>query len=259
MSTLFEPSLSTSAMRAPLSSADAPSMADSLPSVNFGFEELRERMAKFTDRFDDFIAKGRKRVLEERNQFRISVAEIEEDQRMKKRDLEIIAQKNAQHNQTIEQQEAETAEMQQAIADLTQQKEQAAAHRSSLQAQIATIKSEISARQQAQLAHARDLDAQARLNLPELDFWETYLGMRIEGVGKVDRLRFVFCNLDERDWSKECWFELNTESRDYAVAEFGPKVEDAKVEECVEALNSSRDLGQFLRRMRAVFKESLLQ
>ena len=74
---MFEPSLSTSAMRPPLVSADAPSMADSLPNINFGFDDLRERMARFTDRFDEFIAKGRKRVLEERNQFRINVAELQ--------------------------------------------------------------------------------------------------------------------------------------------------------------------------------------
>lgn len=77
MATSFEPSLSTSVMRAPLSSAHAPSMADTLPNINFGFDELRERMAKFTDRFDDFIARGRRRVLEERNQFRINVAELQ--------------------------------------------------------------------------------------------------------------------------------------------------------------------------------------
>ena len=72
----FEPSLSTSAMRAPLASAHAPSMADTLPSIDFGFEELRQRMAQFTVKFDDFIEKGRKRVLEERNQFRMNIAEL---------------------------------------------------------------------------------------------------------------------------------------------------------------------------------------
>lgn len=76
MATAFEPSLSTSTMRAPFSSAAAPSMADSLPSINFGFDELRDRMAKFTTKFDTFIEEGRKRVLEERNQFRMSVAEL---------------------------------------------------------------------------------------------------------------------------------------------------------------------------------------
>ena len=56
---------------------DAPSMADTLPSVDFGFNDLRERMTQFTQRFDDFIERGRKRVLEERNAFRMNVAELE--------------------------------------------------------------------------------------------------------------------------------------------------------------------------------------
>lgn len=76
MSTMFEPSLSTSIMRPPLTSVHAPSMADSLPDINFGFDELRDRMAKFTAKFDTFIELGRKRVLEERNQFRMNVTEL---------------------------------------------------------------------------------------------------------------------------------------------------------------------------------------
>lgn len=53
------------------------SMADTLPTVDFGFADLRERMQQFTVRFDDFIERGRKRVLEERNAFRLNVAELE--------------------------------------------------------------------------------------------------------------------------------------------------------------------------------------
>ena len=73
---LFEPTLSISALRPPHLS-ETTSLADSLPSVNFGFEDLRERMARFTVRFDEFIENGRKRVLEERNQFRMNVAELQ--------------------------------------------------------------------------------------------------------------------------------------------------------------------------------------
>ncbi len=54
-----------------------PSLADTLPNINFGFDELRDRMAKFTAKFDAFIEQGRKRVLEERNQFRMNVAELQ--------------------------------------------------------------------------------------------------------------------------------------------------------------------------------------
>lgn len=73
---VFDPSLSASAMRAPFASADAPSMADSLPSINFGFDDLRHRMAAFQSRFDEFIEQGRKRVMEERNQFRMNITEM---------------------------------------------------------------------------------------------------------------------------------------------------------------------------------------
>ena len=52
-------------------------MADQLPSIDFGFDALRERMSRFTVRFDGFIEQGRKRVLEERNQFRMNVAELQ--------------------------------------------------------------------------------------------------------------------------------------------------------------------------------------
>lgn len=75
--TTFEPSLSTTTMALRASSHDVPSMADQLPSINFGFDDLRSRMSQFTARFDDFIAKGRQRVLEERNQFRINVTEVQ--------------------------------------------------------------------------------------------------------------------------------------------------------------------------------------
>jgi kinetochore protein Spc25 len=54
-----------------------PSLADTLPNINFGFDELRDRMAKFTAKFDAFIEQGRKRVLEERNQFHMNVAELQ--------------------------------------------------------------------------------------------------------------------------------------------------------------------------------------
>ena len=51
--------------------------ADTLPTnINFGFEDLRERMARFTLKFDAFIAEGRKRVLDERNEYRSKIAEL---------------------------------------------------------------------------------------------------------------------------------------------------------------------------------------
>ncbi|KAF1950121.1 hypothetical protein CC80DRAFT_456227 [Byssothecium circinans] len=252
--TTFEPSLSAS-LRA--SSHDAPSMADQLPSINFGFDELRSRMNLFTARFDDFIEKGRRRVLEERNQFRMNVAEVQEDQRMKKRDIEILQLKQTQHTSTLAKESAETTEMHAAIAQLTSARDERLAHRDALRHQIAEVQKAVSARREAQLKHRRYLDGQSRYNEPELEFWESYLGLRIEGLGKADRLKFVYTNVCEREWEREAWFELDTSEREYRVEEMRPKVEREEVERVLERLNETRDLAAFLKGMRELFVEAL--
>lgn len=59
---------------APFSYSDSP--LTQLPSVDLNFEDLRQRMAAFTAKFDAFIERGRKRVLEERNGFRARLGEL---------------------------------------------------------------------------------------------------------------------------------------------------------------------------------------
>jgi kinetochore protein Spc25 len=72
---------STSSFRAsqtqhapPVSYSDSP--LTQLPSIDFNFEDLRKRMTDFTLRFDAFIEQGRKRVLQERNEFRARLGEL---------------------------------------------------------------------------------------------------------------------------------------------------------------------------------------
>lgn len=76
MSTAFEPSLSSSQSRQTMAPV-GPAGDYSLPNTDFGFDDLRDRMTKFTAKFDAFIEQGRKRVLEERNQFRMNMAELQ--------------------------------------------------------------------------------------------------------------------------------------------------------------------------------------
>ncbi|KAK4216144.1 putative kinetochore protein spc25 [Rhypophila decipiens] len=252
MASVFEPSLSTSRPPPP-----SQSLADSLPSINFGFEELRDRMARFTAKFDAFIEQGRKRVLEERNQFRMNVAELKEDQRMKKKDIEIIQLKTNTYQQTMAKEAAETREMQSAIAALSQQRDKQAAMRDALKEQIAATQRDIEARLAAQKAHAAQMEAQARFNVPELDFWVTNLCMRIEGAGAEDRLKFVYTHVDEKNWEREAWFELSTGSREYDVRHCRPKLEREKVERVLERVNETRELAVLLKGMRELFVEAM--
>ncbi|KAJ5226670.1 kinetochore protein spc25 [Penicillium citrinum] len=257
MASTFDPSLSTSGMRPPLASADAPSMADSLPSINFGFEDLRNRMAQFTAKFDAVIERGRKQVLEERNQFHINLAELQEDERMRQRDIEIINLKSQTHEQTLQKEAAEAAEMHAAISSITVERDSRLAKRDRLKQQIAETQKSISQRVEAQRAHAKHLDAQSRLNNPELDFWQDYLCLRIEGAGREDRLKFVYSHLSEKDWEDEAWFELGTASRDYEVFHTRPKLDRDALEKEVDLVNDDRDFGAFLKRMRKLFAETM--
>ena len=47
-----------------------------LPTVDIPFDDLRKRMAEFTTRFDAFIEKGRRRVLDEHNDFKARLSEL---------------------------------------------------------------------------------------------------------------------------------------------------------------------------------------
>src|SRR5436190_175899 len=275
MTAAFDPSLSTSGMRPPLSGTGAPSMADQLPNINFGFEELRHRMAQFTVKFDSFIERGRKQVLEERNQFRINLAELrgmfiatfffpalilmesKEDRRMKQKDIEILTLKSQTHTQTLQKEAAEAAEMHAAIAAITSQRDSRLAMRDRFKLQIDETQKTINQRLEAQKAHARHLDSQARLNTPELEFWQDYLCLRIEGAGRVDRLKIIYTHLLEKDWEKEAWFELGTATGDYEVFHCRPKLERAAIEQELRIVNEDRDVGAFLKSMRKLFVASL--
>ncbi|RDW76215.1 kinetochore Spc25 family protein [Aspergillus mulundensis] len=232
-------------------------MADSLPSINFGFEDLRNRMAQFTAQFDAFIERGRKQVLEERNQFKIGLAELQEDERMRQRDIEILNLKSQTHEQTLQKEAAEAAEMHAAVSSVTLERDSRLTKRDRLRQQIEETQKAINKKLEAQKSHSRYLDAQARLNVPELEFWQDYLCLRIEGAGREDRLKFVYSHLLEKDWEAEAWFELGTSSRDYEVFHTRPKLDRDSLDLELDILNEDRDFGAFLKRMRRLFVEVL--
>jgi kinetochore protein Spc25 len=184
-------------------------------------------------------------------------SDFTEDQRMKKKDIEILTLKTTTHEQTLAKEAAETNEMQAAISSLTAQRDRHLTTRDGLKEQIAETQKAIDARLAAQRAHAQHLDAQSRFNLPELEFWTSYLCLRIEGAGQATRLKFIYSHVDERDWEKEAWFELDIGRREYEVLHCRPKIEKEKVERVVEKINETRELAVLLKGMRELFVEKM--
>lgn len=176
---------------------------------------------------------------------------------MKKKDIDILQMKTNTHQNTVAKEAAEAREMQAAIASLSTQRDKQLALRDSLQKQIEDTQREIDARLAAQRAHQAQQEAQARFNVPELDFWITNLCLKIEGAGQDDRLKFVFSHIDEKDWEREAWFELSTASRDYDIRHCRPRLDREKVERVLEKTNETRELAVLLKGMRELFMEAL--
>ena len=175
---------------------------------------------------------------------------------MKRKDIDILQMKTNTHQNSIAKEAAETREMQAAIASLSAERDKQLALRDSLQKQIEETQKEIDARLAAQRAHQAQQEAQARFNVPELDFWITNLCLKIEGAGQDDRLKFVFSHIDEKDWEREAWFELSTTSRDYEVKHCRPKLDRENIERVLERTNETRELGALLKGMRELFVEA---
>jgi kinetochore protein Spc25 len=180
-----------------------------------------------------------------------------ESQRSRRRELEDMSNKSIAHQNTLAKEAYERDEMQQQIQDLDTQRKAHQAHRDDLRSQISSLQKAIHTRRQAQHHHQRQLDNQAPHNRPELHFWESHLCMRIEGLGIDDRIKFVFTHVDERDWNRQCSFDLNMETRDYRVVAVEPALDDETVDAVVDRLNETRDLASFLKAMRALFAASI--
>ena len=180
-----------------------------------------------------------------------------EDQRIRKRELEILALKKSAHEQTLAKEAQETAEMHAAITSLSLQQEERLVSRDKLKGQLQEKQKDLSIKKDAQHKHARYLDKQARYNEPELHIWEENLGLKIEGGGSEDRLKFVFTLIDEKDWNREFWFEMSLDKRDYEVLACLPRLEKDEIDGLLFKLNESRELGPFLKGMRDLFVRTI--
>lgn len=81
--------------------------------------------------------------------------------------------------------------------------------------------------------------------------------MRIEGSEDADKLRFTYTHVDERDWDKECSFDLDMAGRQYTVLSTEPRLENDAVDAVLERLIETRDLSAFLKGMRCLFVDAI--
>ena len=144
-----------------------------------------------------------------------------------------------------------------AIASLTVQQEERLISRDKLRIRLDDAHKELSVKKDAQHKHTRYLDKQARFNEPELRLWEENLGLKIEGGGSEDKLKFIFTLIDDNDWNRKFWFDMSLNKKDYEVLDCRPILEKDLIDSLLLKLNESRELGPFLKGMRDLFTRAI--
>ncbi|KAA8893725.1 chromosome segregation protein Spc25-domain-containing protein [Sphaerosporella brunnea] len=233
---------------------ETPPMATALPSIDFGFESLKERMNQFTIRFDEFIAQGRHRILQDKNDFEKTMAELKDQQK------NLHTQKDAytvKEQEIREQVARETDEMQATMNELAKMERKGSMgdeYKASLLVQIEETKQAIEKKRAIRSAQRQQLAQQQSKNAPELAFWEDHLGMRIDGAGVAGHLKITYTHLSDPD--QESWFVVSVMNRDYEVLKCRPRLNEEDLTLVVDKLNETRAFSAFLKDMRQLFKNA---
>ncbi|KAL9624879.1 MAG: hypothetical protein Q9160_000926 [Pyrenula sp. 1 TL-2023] len=259
-------------------SPEAPSnIAASLPSVDFNFADLRERMAAFTVKFDAFIEKGRRGVMEERNGFRGRMGELREEQSTTLSTLRALSSVQASHSSLLTAQSYELRDLHSTISQITSRHDALAHSKEKLRAQIEETKRKIERQKEKRREWEAGFERQRGRDGPECEFWEGVLGLRLEsaagGNGSVKDgwVRVGFWELPtsatstattnpsktpgksgDGNATAEAFFELDCSGAEYRLGKCVPPLPVEKTEGVLERLNAEGDIAAFLKRMRGV-------
>lgn len=166
------------------------------------------------------------------------------------------------HTNALARESHEKSEIQSQIAGLTSHAESQRTQRDRLSQAIASTQRQIDSKLAAQRAYAEKESAQSRLNGPELQFWETYLGTTISGAGEdgLIRVTYAFPPARGEKEDREATFELHVPesgSGVYNVVYTKPKLPSDGMARVVNRLNETREIGVLLKGMRMLFQAEL--
>ncbi|GAO48592.1 hypothetical protein SAICODRAFT_24548 [Saitoella complicata NRRL Y-17804] len=231
-------------------------VSHALPMVESPFAELKAKMAKFTLRFDAFVASGREKILRERTEFAKGIAEDRETHKNRTKQLEHYKTKQEEAHSAIEKERLEKAEVESSIAQFSTKERSMRDSLTLFQRQIADTESAISKRRAILAAERERLAKQKNKDEPEVAFFEEQLGLRIDRLTRrgEDHIRIVFNAVNERDPEREYWVLLDLSKQDYEVSDSHPNIPPQDMDRYVALLNETRNLRMFLVKVRGWFK-----
>lgn len=185
------------------------------------------------------------------------------------RNISSLRAQSSSHASTLAAQVTETQDMQTQIASLTLTRDAHSSSVAALRVRLAAANGTLESRRATQRQQRMYIERQGARDAPEIAAWEDLLGLRIEGAGVADRVRFVFPALGDGNeevagsatsgrWQRdrEAFFDLDMDPRagvGYEVVECRPRLDADAVNACLRSMREREDLRGFLRGMRRLF------
>lgn len=141
-----------------------------------------------------------------------------------------------------------------AIESFTSKRDEMTEMRKQLVQQMTEVRENIRKKKELQNKERKALNEQMVLISPEVYFWEQTLGLRIEGV-QEDILRFVFTNVDEKDYGRSFSCTLDLSEADYKIVKCNPELSPEVIDTIARVLNETRRINLFLKTLRKAFKD----
>ena len=175
--------------------------------------------------------------------------------------------------QILSRESSEKSDIQQQIAQLESHHSTQLTARDRLRTAIGNARRQIDGKLQAQREYGEKYDQQASLNGPELNFWEHYLGCRIEGSGEENKVKIAFVFQAPKgsaggagvggvggSMEREAVFDLQIPEGSagaWEVPYTKPRLESNRVRSVVDKMNETKDIATLLKGMRGLFADEM--
>ncbi|KLT44022.1 hypothetical protein CC85DRAFT_284056 [Cutaneotrichosporon oleaginosum] len=218
------------------------------PAFDLGFAAFEAKMLAFTEAIDAYVLREKEAISQSAAQHTATVRDLHAS----KEEMEArIVETRAREREMLDTIEAErhhladlTASVGRLHAQLAKIREQASA----LDGELAGVRREVGLERAVKERQVKILGDMAGTDEAQLAVLEGALGLKIAGVGDC-RLLFTFTLIDEAKPDREFCFVLDVQE-EYAIPQCDPPIATG---ELIAQLNADRNLGAFVRRVRAAF------
>eukprot|EP00158_Paraphelidium_tribonemae_P006813 Partr_v1_DN27983_c0_g1_i1_m11705 putative SPC25, NDC80 kinetochore complex component, homolog (S. cerevisiae) len=216
-------------------------------------DDMSGSMSSFVSKFDVWMTKMNNQVLDSRHKFQRESSELKEQIASYKLQLSKAEESLKEVDMKLQEQKKEITEEEAAIAQLEAECERLESTKGTMQVKLEGLLHEVGTAQTARDRKLADIAAKEARTQPEVEFFQSKLGMDINAVGAGTN-EITFRAIDPADLDRTFGFVLDVNQSNYCVTNC-PDLSADLVESLCGQLNEDRNFFTFIKRMRAAFCE----